>query len=298
VSKRKRHKSWEEKVHPAFLEIAKFWSYSQRSLLSSKGNGATKKAQQLRTEVVRLRDDLLKRYPELRLESPSNHVQPSTGILSERQAAFAFLQWLCWRRTGQSLPVLLAEEKAGSREAHDKVQRVRDDFFLAVNAREPLEPFKGNSDHCELLELGLNLGLNTLSAENLADCFDEICPCGKSHDADALKHLRALVVKRLRAAHVGNLRRIPHRQRFAAYGTHGLTAKPYSWDKKGIRYVEISQGEERPECLIYPDGVVIAAQTSQFYQVGGLDRLLAAFGVETSAQLFGMFFPDENNVHW
>jgi len=286
-----KHKSWRETVHPAFLEIAKFWGYSQRSLLTSRGNGAARKAQQLRIEVLRLRDGLLRRYPGLRLQSPSNHVQPSSGVPSQRQAAFAFLQWLCWRRTGQSPPVLLAEEKAGKREAHDNVQRVRDDFWRAMNAGEPLEPFKGNPDHCELLELGMNLGLRSLSAENLADCFDELCPCGKSHDADALKHLRALVVKRLRAARVGNLRRIPHRQRFAVCGANGLTAKPYSWKAKGIRHVEISQNGERPECLIYPDGLVIAAENSQFYQPGGLDRLLEAFGVESAEQLFDMFFP-------
>jgi hypothetical protein len=48
-----------------------------------------------------------------------------------------------------------------------------------------------------LLELGLHLGLKLLSAEELADCFDEVCPCGKTHNADALKKQRARVLKDL-----------------------------------------------------------------------------------------------------
>jgi len=190
--------------------------------------------------------------------------------------------------------VLLAEEKAGSLEAHDKVQRVRNDFWRAMHARQSVEPFKRNPNHCDLLELGLNLGLKALTAEELADCFDEMCPCGEAHDADVLKKLRARVCGRLEAAYVGNLRTIPRRQRFAAYGTDELTAKSYNWVTKGIRYVEISQHGQRPECFVYTGGLVVAAQTSQFYRPEGLDRLVQAFGVETAAQLFGMFFPDED----
>ena len=291
VSKIKRHDSWKARVHPAFLEIAKLWSDFQKSIPPSGASGAKRNAQQLRADVLRNRDELLKRYPELRPGSPSNHVRAaSTRFPSDRDAALGFLEWLCWRRTGQSLTALLAEEKAGSLEAHDKVQRVRDDFWRAVHARQSVEPFKGNPDHCELLELGLNLGLKALTAEELADCLDEVCPCGESHDADALKKLRTRICERLDAAHVGNLRTIPRRQRFAIYGAHGLTAKSYNWEAKGIRHVEISRDGERPECLIYPNGDVIAADASRFYQPGGLDRLLEAFGVETPEQLFSMFF--------
>lgn len=175
--------------------------------------------------------------------------------------------------------------------ARNKVQRVRDDFWRAVHARQSVEPFKGNPDHCELLELGLNLGLKALTAEELADCLDEVCPCGESHDADALKKLRTRLCERLDAAHVGNLRTIPRRQRFAIYGAHGLTAKSYNWEAKGIRHVEISRDGERPECLIDPNGNVIVADISPFYQPGGLDRLLEAFGVASPEQLFSMFFP-------
>lgn len=294
MTNRRAHESWKAKVHPALLEIASLWSDFQKSVLSSGPNGATGNAQEFRAKVRRTRDELLKKYPDLRPGSSSNHVlAASKPVLSEQDAAVGALEWLTWRRTGRPLAVLLAEEKAGSLEAHKGMQRVRDDSWRAIHG-ESIESFKGNPIHCELLELGFGLGLNALSAEELADCFDELCPCGESHDADALKKLRARVRVRFQASELEKLSATPQRQRFAVYGAHGLVAKPYNWEAKGIRHVEISQYGKRPECLIYSDGFAIGAKTSELCQPGGLDRLLEAFGVETAAQLFRMFFPDEH----
>jgi len=195
VPKGKGRGSWKAKVHPAFLEIAKLWGDLRR------GTGGN--SQEFRDKVRRARDELQRKYPELRPGSSSNHVQTaSKPSLSEQDAAVGTLEWLCWRRTGQSLAVLVKEEKAGNLEAHKKVQRVRDDYWRATHARQSLEPFKENPDHCELLELGWNLRLRRLSAEELADCFDELCPCGEVHDPDALKKLRARVRKRFDSAYI------------------------------------------------------------------------------------------------
>jgi cytochrome b involved in lipid metabolism len=141
------------------------------------------------------------------------------------------------------------------------------------------------------MELGLNLGLNVLTDEELADCFDEFCACGKAHDADALKKQRAHARKQLQLAHDQRLRAIPSRLRFGACGAYGITARAYHWEAKRIRYVEVSQHGKQPECLIYADGTAVAGENSQFYGPGGVDRLLEAFGVESPEQLFSMFFP-------
>jgi len=288
------HDSWKVKVHPAFLKIRKLWSDFQKGDLSSGPDGATRNALELRAEVVRFRDELLKQYPDLRPGSPSNHIlAASKRFLTERDEAVGALEWLCWRRTGQPLGVLLEEEKAGSLVAHENIQRVRDDYWRAAHG-ESVEPFKTSADHGELMEIGLNLGLTALSDEELAACFDDLCSCRGTHDAGALRKLRARVSDRLKAAHVRSLRRIPPRQRFAAYGARGLTAKAYHWTAKGIRYVEVSRHGGRPGCLIYPNGNILAAETSQFYLPEGLDHMLEAFGVENPAQLFGMFFPKKD----
>jgi hypothetical protein len=116
------------------------------------------------------------------------------------------MEWLCWRRFGLPLTVLIAQEKAGNLDAHKKVLRVQDEFWRLVHGKGSVTPFKGNPDHSDIIELGLNLGLNKLTEDELADCLDAICPCGKSHDADALKKQRARVRKQLERARCENLR--------------------------------------------------------------------------------------------
>ncbi len=175
VSMSNGHDSWKVKVHPAFLKIRKLWSDFQKGDLSSGPDGATRNALELRAEVVRFRDELLKQYPDLRPGSPSNHIlAASKRFLTERDEAVGALEWLCWRRTGQPLGVLLEEEKAGSLVAHENIQRVRDDYWRAAHG-ESVEPFKTSADHGELMEIGLNLGLTALSDEELAACFDDLC---------------------------------------------------------------------------------------------------------------------------
>ena len=292
VKKRERQKSWKEKVHPAFLEILLIYRDSQENLPGPEPNQLTQNAQKLRARVLQTREDLLKRYPELEPGSPSNHITvASARFSSRRDNLMGILEWLCWRRFGQPLTTLVAEEKAGNLVAHDKVSRLRNDLWHLVYGRGSIEPFKGNSRHSEIMELGLNLGLDALTDEELADCFDEFCRCGKDHDQDALKKQRARVRKQLEAARYENLRAIPSRKRFAAYGVDGVTASAYHWKAKEIRYVEVSPHGKQPECLIYPDGTPLAGENSQFYGPAGLDRLLEAFGVESPEQLFSMFFP-------
>ena len=179
VKKRERQKSWKEKVHPAFLEILLIYKDSQQNLSGSGPNQLTQNAQKLRARVLQTREDVLKRYPELQPGSPSNHITAATARYSSRRDNLTgILEWLCWRRFGQPLSALAAEERAGNLEAHDKVHRLKDDLWRLLHGRGPIEPFKGNSRHSELMELGLNLGLDALTDEELADCFDEFCRCG------------------------------------------------------------------------------------------------------------------------
>jgi hypothetical protein len=289
VGKRKTQKSWKEKVDPAFLEIVRIYRDSLEALSGSGPNQIVRNAQKLRVQVLQAREDLLKRYPKLQPGSPSNHITAaSAGFPSQRDDLMGILEWLCWRRYGRPLTALVAEDRVGNPEAHNKVSRLRDDLWHLVHGRGPIEQFKGNSRHSEIMELGLNLGLAKLTAEELADCFDEFCRCGQVHDPDALKKQRARVRKQLEAARHESLRAIPSRQRFHA---HGITARAYQSADKRIRYVEVSQHGRQPECLVYADGTTVAVENSQFYGLDGLNRLLDVFGVESPEQLFAMFFP-------
>ena len=292
VKERERQKSWKDKVHPAFLEILVLYGDSQENLPGSGPSQLNQNGHKPRARVLQTRGDLLKRYPELQPGSPSNHITAASARFSSgRDNLLGILEWLCWRRYGQSLTTLVAEEKAENLEAHNKVSRLRDDLWHLMHGQGSIELFKGNSRHSELMELGLNLGLDALTDEELADCFDEFCRCGKDHDPDALKKQRARVRKQLEVARYENLRAIPSRERFRAYGAHGITARAYQSAAKRIRYVEVSQYGKQPECLICSDGTAVAVDNSQFSGPDGLNRLLKAFAVESPEELFSMFFP-------
>ena len=45
------------------------------------------------------------------------------------------------------------------------------------------------------MQTGLELGFRVLSPAELADCYDEMCNCGKSHDPENMNKLRARVIK-------------------------------------------------------------------------------------------------------
>jgi hypothetical protein len=205
----------------------------------------------------------------------------------------AILEWLYWRRFREPLFVALGKDRDGNLQAHKRVRRVKDEFWRLLHRQGPaIKPFKGNTEHSELMELGLSLGLNKLTDEELVDCFDEVCQCGKDHDANALKKQRARLRRVLETARQARWLAIPPRQRFEVYGADGMTAKAYHWQAKGIRHVEVSERGKRSECVIYPDGTALIAKTSRFYGRNGLAHLVGTFGFKRPRELFRMFFPN------
>lgn len=198
---RRSRESWKKKVHPAFPEIA--LAYCEAHLaLQRLGPGPSSQARQkIRDRVTTKRLELLNRYPDLRPGSPWAHVTAVSGsVLPKKRSLGRIWEWYYWRRYREPLWLALQNEKAGDVRAHERLMRVRDEIWRLLYRRGPVLPFKGNPDHCELLEIGLHLGLNKVTAEELADCFDEVCPCGGVHDPDALKKQRVRVRKQLVAA--------------------------------------------------------------------------------------------------
>lgn len=100
--------------------------------------------------------------------------------------------WVCWRRYGIPFRQLVQQMKKGNLEAKNKVYRLTQDYWkwrfgkLDLTRAKP----KRDQDHHGLFELGLSLGLNRLTENELADCFDAVCPCEKLHSPEALKKTR------------------------------------------------------------------------------------------------------------
>jgi hypothetical protein len=54
---------------------------------------------------------------------------------------------------------------------------------------------KFDYNHLTVMRCGLGLGIETLTQEELADCFDEVCTCGGTHNEENLRKLRTRVIK-------------------------------------------------------------------------------------------------------
>jgi len=237
---------------------------------------------------------------ELFIQHPDNspgtpwHLGMATGYRppSPQEKLEQVLDWFFFKRNRTPRWLALEKEKEGDLRAHKQLVRAEDEFWRLLHGHGPVPPFKVNQAHADLLELGLHLGLKVLTAEELADCFDEVCACRKIHDPDALKKQRGRVLKDLEATLRQSLRyslRRPPWERFAVYGAGGFIAKGYR-PRDGSRYVEISRKGKGLEYIVEADAAVAYSETAEFGFPEVLRQLPAVFFVQSIEQLFQMFF--------
>lgn len=82
-------------------------------------------------------------------------------------------------------------------EAHGMLVAVHHDY-LRVMCGVDLGSLKlkFSWDHFQIITQGLDFGLDKLTPDELAECLDQICPCGrKKHSAEYLKKVRSLIRK-------------------------------------------------------------------------------------------------------
>ena len=109
------------------------------------------------------------------------------------------LPWDGWRldKYGKSIVELVQGDAAGDEKSSRQLLSVQKDYQdwrygnLDVNKMH----FKFDSHHILIMQAGLELGFRALSPAELADCYDEMCNCGNSHDPDNINKLRTRVVK-------------------------------------------------------------------------------------------------------
>jgi hypothetical protein len=78
------------------------------------------------------------------------------------------------------------------------LRTVADYEAIRCEQKKP-KPFKGKIDHSNIFQFGLGpLGLQNLTAEELAIFFDAFCPsCHNAHNGDALRRQRTEFLKAL-----------------------------------------------------------------------------------------------------
>jgi hypothetical protein len=119
---------------------------------------------------------------------------PKGGTMPEGQFV---LGWLAFNKFGKSIGELIAGDASGDEKSSRQllsVQRAYQDWRYGkldiITTR-----FKLDSHHIQIMQAGLELGLRDLSPNELADCYDEVCNCGESHDSGNINKLRTRVIK-------------------------------------------------------------------------------------------------------
>ena len=105
--------------------------------------------------------------------------------------------WLCWFMFHITVEQLLTKYMSGDFKAVKQFHKLNltfDKWRFGLLDPNKLK-FKTDLEHFDLMILGIDLGLETLSDEELASCFDELCPCGKEHFGENLRKLKDRVDK-------------------------------------------------------------------------------------------------------
>jgi len=90
-----------------------------------------------------------------------------------------------------------AENAKEAQEAHDMLLRVHGDWYRMRWKGRSFEAMKlkFNLDHFGIILGGIDYGLEKLNEAELADCLDDICPCGRwQHSVTYLKKLRGEIL--------------------------------------------------------------------------------------------------------
>ena len=285
-------KSWKRKIHPAFAEIAE----SRRALVQAQRKPLSERkeaVERVLAATTEKRYDLLKRYPDLSPGPSWGHVRTSGYIYTpENEKQIRVFEWYFFKRFRVPLALALERERNGDLKAHKQLVRARDEFWQAQRGFRVL-PFKVHEIHSDLLELGFGLGLAKLSAEELAECFNSVCPCGKEHDADAMKKQRRRIQKQLESALEETWQMTPVRERYAVYGANGYIARPYR-PNLGKPYVEVLRLGKGLEYIVQESRISGYSTECEFKIPEVFSCLPAVFFLRSPGDIFEMFFPHES----
>jgi hypothetical protein len=122
------------------------------------------------------------------------------GYLTNPEAC-SFFRALVFLKYGVTFRELVTQLEGNPR-AHRKWLRVHEDYYRLRSGKRSLDnlQLRFNLTHFQVIERGLAFGLKKLNQWELADCFDEVCPCGsQQHSAEYLGKLRTRITKALKS---------------------------------------------------------------------------------------------------
>jgi hypothetical protein len=204
-------------VHQAFLQYSRIYKRGVQELCRVERLGLPR--DQYLTAKAELDEKITKRISEeVGPLMPSSRADPSGseafyGVFAEALKTAKRDPQRIERAYGIGLAEFDAENRfltpfqsifnghvAGDRRSSDQYLKLVGNNQL-VRYGEGLPAMKGNIDHRIIMKNGLGLGLQKLSASELARFYDAFCPClVDAHDADDLRKLRKRILEEGRRA--------------------------------------------------------------------------------------------------
>jgi hypothetical protein len=191
---RKDTKDWHLKVQPELLEMLSRYRDTVQAWERSEKSPET--ARLLEQELDK---QLRKNLPETlqpNRQSPEDLIYANFSAVMDDvpfdvAMAIGMVEKIHWLRFREPFSVTYRKYQSGNLEASERIHRTLLDYDRMRLAGKQLKDFKTNYDHDVIFSAAWGHGLENLNEEELAECFDEFCPCGQSqHDGHALRMQR------------------------------------------------------------------------------------------------------------
>lgn len=121
--------------------------------------------------------------------------EPNNGIYPQNPESSGVFRMLVFLKHGTTFRELVRQIDIDKNpNAHQQLMAVHRDYWRLLSGVQ-FEDFrlKFGFDHFQIIIQGFDFGLQKLAPADLAECLDEICPCGQKHSLEYLKKLRTRI---------------------------------------------------------------------------------------------------------
>ncbi|HET9305794.1 MAG TPA: hypothetical protein VFO46_07195 [Candidatus Sulfotelmatobacter sp.] len=188
----KRKHSIQLKCHPVLFELAQLWKESIIEFKRLGPNAPKERLAELEQKFEKRLQESHRKYSGPNPPAPNTFAAQTIFRNEENMSdADGIADWIHFDR--HKIPLKQDLQRRQNRDwgSTSRVLRTANDMEQ-LRCGKPIRPFKGNLEHQNMFESFWGLGIEKLTPEELADFFDQFCPCGnEGHDPDALKKHRS-----------------------------------------------------------------------------------------------------------
>jgi hypothetical protein len=188
----KRRNSIQLKCHPALFELAPLWKESITEFKRLGPNAPKERLAELEQKFDKRLEEIHAKYSGPIPPAPNTFAAQTIFRNGENMSdTDGIADWVHFDRHKVPLKHDLERRENRDWSSTSRVLRTATDMEQ-LRCGKPIRPFKGNLEHQSMFESFWGFGLERLSPDELADFFDQFCPCAREgHDPDALKKHRA-----------------------------------------------------------------------------------------------------------